>query len=197
MYKKNPKELRTGTNLSNKRIPDIVRLVVLFLLFAGVNPGTISQVADSVGYIVRIGEQAPDFEFEYANGEKARLSDYSGKIVMLQFTASWCKVCREEMPHIEKEIWNNYKDKGLVLIGIDRDEPGDKVNAFAGKMKITYPLALDPGAGIFSLYALKESGVTRNVIIDRNGQIAFLTRLYKPDEFQKMVRVIDKLINQP
>jgi hypothetical protein len=53
-------------------------------------------------------------------------------------------------------------------------------------IKVTYPLALDPGAEIFGLYAQKEAGVTRNVIIDRSGKIIFLTRLYKEDEFKNM-----------
>jgi peroxiredoxin len=114
---------------------------------------------------------------------------------MIQFTASWCGVCRKEMPHIEKEIWLPLKDKDFVLIGIDRDEPLNVVTDFAVKMKITYPLAPDPEARVFSLYALKEAGVTRNVIIDRDGKIAFLTRLYEEHEFNAMKDVINTLIN--
>jgi peroxiredoxin len=109
---------------------------------------------------------------------------------MLQFTASWCGVCRIEMPFIESEIWLPGKEKGLQLIGIDRDEPVNTVLKFRDDMKITYPLALDPGADIFGLYALKDAGVTRNVIIDRNGEIIFLTRLFDREEFDKMKELI-------
>jgi peroxiredoxin len=109
---------------------------------------------------------------------------------MLQFTASWCSVCREEMPFIESEIWQEKKDSGLVVIGIDLDEPLETVTKFKNDMKITYPLALDPGADIFGLYALKGAGVTRNVIIDRSGKIIFLTRLFDRKEFDKMKEVI-------
>jgi len=105
---------------------------------------------------------------------------------MLQFTASWCSVCRTEMPFIEKEIWLEKKDAGLIIIGIDRDEPLEKVIRFKKDIKVTYPLSLDPGADIFGLYAHKEAGVTRNVIIDRKGKIIFLTRLYREDEFKNM-----------
>ena len=63
------------------------------------------------------------------------------------------------------------------MIGIDRDEPVEKVLKFKDDIAVTYPLALDPGADIFGLYALKEAGVTRNVIIDRSGKIIFLTRI--------------------
>ena len=141
-------------------------------------------------YIVKTGDMAPDFLINEAAGKSYKLSDLRGKVVMLQFTASWCSVCRTEMPFIEKEIWQEKKGSDLVVIGIDRDEPVETVLKFQHEMAISYPLALDPGAGIFSLFALKEAGVTRNVIIDRSGKIIFLTRLFDRKEFDQMKRVI-------
>ncbi|HSH19859.1 MAG TPA: hypothetical protein VLA03_05380, partial [Draconibacterium sp.] len=64
-------------------------------------------------------------------------------------------------------------------------------------MKITYPLALDPGGEIFYTFAAQGAGVTRNIIIDKNGKIAYLTRLYKVDEFEEMKQVIELLLNAP
>ena len=145
------------------------------------------------GYIVEIGELAPDFKMEFVDGSKSKLSDYRGQIVILQFTASWCSVCRLEMPHLEKDVWQAYKDKGVLLIGVDRDEPLETVIAFQKKIGTTYPLALDPGANIFGLFANKKSGVTRNVVIDKTGKIVFLTRLFEEKEYQKMLRVIKDL----
>jgi peroxiredoxin len=148
------------------------------------------------GYIVKVGQIAPDFTIKEVNGKEYKLSDLRGKVVMLQFTASWCSVCRTEMPFIEKEIWEPWKKRGLALLGIDRDEPREKVIKFQKEMSITYPLALDPGADIFGLYADKNAGVTRNVIIDRSGKIVFLTRLYDRSEFEKMKTVISKVLNE-
>jgi peroxiredoxin len=142
------------------------------------------------GYLVRIGDMAPDFTIKESDGKSYKLTDLKGKVVMLQFTASWCSVCRTEMPFIEKEIWLLKKPEGLVVIGIDRDEPLEKVKKFKKDIEVTYPLALDPGADIFGLFASKEAGVTRNVIIDRKGKIIFLTRLYEREEFDKMKNVI-------
>jgi len=150
---------------------------------------------DDRGYIVEVGQMSPDFTATLTDGTKFRLSENSGKIIMIQFTASWCGVCRKEMPHIEKEIWLPLKDKNFVLIGIDRDEPPDVVKKFAETIKITYPLALDPGADIFGLYARKEAGVTRNVVIDDKGKIVYLTRLYEENEFNSMKETIFKLVN--
>jgi peroxiredoxin len=113
---------------------------------------------------------------------------------MLQFTASWCGVCRKEMPHIEKDIWQAYKDKGLVLFGIDRGETPEVTTAFAEKMKITYPLALDEDESIFQMFALKKAGVTRNILVDRNGKIVYLTRLFNMDEFYGLIKKIDELL---
>jgi peroxiredoxin len=141
-------------------------------------------------YIVKTGDPAPDFMINEAGGKSYKLSDFHGKVVMLQFTASWCSVCRTEMPFIEKEIWNPGRGSGLLVIGIDRDEPLEKVLKFKKDIGITYPLALDPGADIFGLYALKKAGVTRNVIIDRSGKIIFLTRLFDREEFDRMKKVI-------
>jgi len=141
-------------------------------------------------YLVRVGDTAPDFTVAEAGGKSYKLSDLKGKVVMLQFTASWCSVCRKEMPFIENEIWLPGKKEGLVVIGIDRDEPLETVLKFKKDIAVTYPLALDPGAEIFSLFAEKEAGVTRNVIIDRNGKIIFLTRLFEREEFDKMKEVI-------
>ena len=141
-------------------------------------------------YLVRVGDTAPDFVIKEAGGATYNLSDLRGKVVMLQFTASWCSVCRKEMPFIESEIWLPGKKEGLLVIGIDRDEPEQTVLKFREDIMVTYPLALDPGAEIFSLFALKEAGVTRNVIIDREGKIIFLTRLFEREEFDHMKTVI-------
>ena len=148
------------------------------------------------GYTVQVGDQSPDFVINEAGGKSYKLSDLRGRVVMLQFTASWCSVCRKEMPFIEKEIWRPGKESGLAVIGIDRDEPLEKVLKFKKEIGITYPLALDPGADIFGLYALKEAGVTRNVIIDRTGKIVFLTRLFDREEFDLMKKAISQQIGR-
>jgi len=142
----------------------------------------------------RLGIRVLDFTLQFPDGSQTSFAELKGRVIMLQFTASWCSVCRKEMPHIEKEIWQPLKDQGLVLIGVDRDEPADTVKNFATEMQITYPLALDPGAAVFSKFAVKESGVTRNVIINREGTIAFLTRLYDRKEFEEMIAVIKRLL---
>ena len=153
------------------------------------------DIPEDYGYIVKIGQQMPDLKMELTDGTVLTTADFKGKVVMLQFTASWCSVCRKEMPHIEKDIWLKHKEnKDFALIGVDMNEPLEKVKKFQKDMKTTYPLALDPGANIFYTFAAKGAGVTRNVIIDKSGKIVYLTRLFKEDEFKEMVEVIDLLL---
>jgi len=157
----------------------LVGFVVLFFysvtMFAQVKT---QEVPADYGYIVKIGQQVPDFSMKLTDGKTVRMNDLRGKVVMLQFTASWCGVCR----------------KGNASYRIDLDEPLDKVVKFGKDVGITYPLALDPAGSIFYTFAEKGAGVTRNVIIDTDGKIVYMTRLYKEEEFREMVGVIDQLL---
>jgi hypothetical protein len=99
------------------------------------------------------------------------------------------------MPHLENEIWQPNKNSDFILIGVDYDEPLNKVEDFVKQMKVTYPMALDPGGEHFSRFAHQKSGVTRNVVIDREGKIVFLTRLYDPTEFNEMKKTINEMLN--
>ena len=155
-----------------------------------------SATADDRGYIVNVGDIAPDFTLQTIDGKTFNLYDTRGKVVMLQFTASWCGVCRKKMPFIESDIWQKHKDNSnFYLLGIDRDEPLEKVKEFVKQTGVTYNMALDPGGDVFALYAERKAGITRNVIIDKEGRIVMLTRLYDEEEFAKMCKIIDELLN--
>lgn len=149
---------------------------------------------DERGYIVSIGDNAPNLSLELIDNTTVQLSDYLGKVVVLQFTASWCSVCIREMPHLEKDVWQEFKKDDFILIGIDRDEPIEVVKAFKKKTGVTYPIALDPGAKHFSKFAHVNAGITRNIVIDKNGKIVFLTRLFDEQEFQKMIEKIKEIL---
>ena len=154
-----------------------------------------AQTDDNRGYAIKVGDMAPDFNIEYTDGKVTKLSDLRGKLVMLQFTASWCGVCRNEMPHIESEIWLKHKDNPkFALIGIDLKESKAITDKFAKDMKVTYPITLDTTGSKFGLYTEKGAGVTRNIIIDEKGKIIMLTRLYDEAEFAKMVELINNYL---
>lgn len=152
-------------------------------------------VPDERGFIVKLGDLAPDFDIIFSDGKPSmKLSALKGKVVLLQFTASWCGVCVKEMPHIEKEIWNKFKNKGLHVFGIDRKENKEKVLKFAKKTKVTYPLLMDEEGEIFELFAAQNAGVTRNILVDRDGKIVFMTRLFVKQEFNQLIQKIEEIL---
>ena len=156
-----------------------------------------TQVVYENNYLVKVGDTAPDFTLPLTDGTEFTLSQNRGKVVMLQFTASWCGVCRKEMPFIERDIWLPNKDnKEFVLVGIDREEPLEDVKKFAETTGVTYPLALDSNADVFASYAERKSGITRNILIDRDGRIVKLTRLFNEQEFKELVQAIDSLLKK-
>ncbi len=167
-------------------------LTFILLLMSAV---TFAQTKGDRGYRVKVGDKVPDIVLHLINGTTTSLEQLRGKVVVLQFTASWCPVCRKEMPHLESEIWQAFKDKNFILIGVDYNEPLKKVEAFKKEMKVTYPFALDPGAKIFTRFAYKGAGVTRNVVINPEGKIVFLTRLYNTKEFEAMKAKIKSLLS--
>lgn len=168
---------------------------ILILLFSLAVLGQIQAQEIDRQYKVKVGDMAPDFEMSLPSGKKIKLSSLRGKVVMLQFTASWCGVCRKEMPYIESQIWQRHKDNAnFALYGIDREEPAETVIKFAKTTKVTYPIGLDPKAEIFTLYAKPEAGITRNIIIGKDGKIVKLTRLFEMEEFNGMVALIDSLL---
>ena len=154
------------------------------------------------GYIVETNQKSPTFSISLNNNQIFDLEDNRGKVIMLQFTASWCSVCLKEMPFIENEIWTEYKQHDdFMLIGLAKDtekRPQEKkeIELMIHRTGVSYPIVSDHNSTIFHLFAEKNSGVTRNVIIDQDGNIAFLTRLFEREEFNEMKEVIHKLLNR-
>ena len=174
-------------------------LLVLFLFVIG-SGIVVAQNKDDVmvyenEYLVKVGDTAPDFTLELTDGTAFTLSEQRGKVVMLQFTAGWCGVCRKEMPFIERDIWQRHKGNAdFVLVGIDREETKEQIEAFIKKVGTTYPIAMDTNADVFASYALRNSGITRNILIDKEGKIVMLTRLFNEEEFNSLVERIDKML---
>ena len=154
-----------------------------------------STVVYEPDYLVKVGDIAPDFTLKYTDGTEFTLSQLRGKVVMLQFTASWCGICRNEMPHIEREIWQRHKENpDFVLVGVDREETKEVIEDYTAKVGTTYPMLIDENGDAFASYAVRKSGITRNVLIDRDGRIVMLTRRYVEPEFKQLVETIDSLL---
>ena len=169
-------------------------LVVAALCFSSL---LTAQTPDARGYIVQVGDTVPSFSLTDVNGQTYTDQSLLGQTYILQFTASWCSVCRKEMPHLEAEVWQPFRDRNFMLLGVDLDEPKDKVAAFASQMGVSYPMCPDDNGTVFYSIAAPKSGVTRNVVVNSDGRIAMLTRLFDEEEFARMVTLVDRLTSTP
>ena len=185
-----------------QRVFQYPRIAVLMglLLFSNVFAQSVvefpkQEIPEEYEFKAKIGDTIPDFCLTLINGKKISSSEWAGKVVLLQFTASWCGVCRQEIPFIQRDIWLKHKrNSNFLLFGVDRDEPVEKVKRYQKEMNISYPLAVDQDAEVFGLFADKRAGVTRNVLIDGSGKIVYMTRLFKENEFRELVRIIGLLL---
>jgi len=163
---------------------------IILVLFTNLTCTGQQVQPDKRGYIVKVGDQIEDFEVTLIDGTVKKISEFDAPVLMLNFFASWCVICRKEIPHIEQEVWQPLKDNGLIVLGVDFKEQADTVRALVQEMNITYPVALDEDGTIFDRFA--RGGVTRNIVLDQNLNIIFLTRLFDPNEFEAMKNTIQR-----
>ena len=168
--------------------------IITFLLFTLIYCFVNCQNEINRGYKVSLGDPLPALEMNMRNGEVWTNKNLENKVVVIQFTGSWCSVCRREMPELEEKVWQEFKNEDFLLIGVDTKEPKEKVDLFIEKMKVTYPISYDPDGKIFSDFTIQGAGVTRNIVVDKNGKIVFLTRLYEEKEFNSMIQIIKTLL---
>lgn len=159
--------------LSRKRRWEILMVVSLA---AAIMWTVISRVPSAVGAPLssspspREGFLAPDFSLDTLQGEQIKLSDLRGKIVVVNFWATWCLPCRAETPALEK-TYEQYKDSGVVILGVnltDQDSLRD-VESFVQEFELTYPILLDRDGGVGFLYQIQ--GLPTTFFINREGII--------------------------
>lgn len=168
----------------------ILSVIAVFLFLAG-------NAQEDRGYLVAVGDKAPDVDLVLEDGTTTKLSDLRGKVVLLQFTATWCPVCLKETPHIEKDIWSELSSNDeFALYGVmlkNKQSDVAKLRALTGA---TYPMAIDTDGKVFYSFAKKDAGVTRNILIDRDGKIVFLTRLFDEKEFKELTDAVKNEMNR-
>jgi DsbE subfamily thiol:disulfide oxidoreductase len=121
---------------------------------------------------------APDFTLLRPNGKKVSLKDYRGKVVFLNFWATWCESCRDEMPAMER-LYGEFKGKGLEIVGVNVKDKREAALTFVKKLNVTYPLMMDPEGEVGLLYG--AFGMPATYLIDRKGVV--LARLWGPADW--------------
>ena len=122
-----------------------------------------------LGFLVQEGfEEAPAFTTVDATGNKATLEDYRGKVVLLNFWATWCPPCRLEMPDMER-LYQEFRGQGLEIVAMNFMETAEEVKAFAEEQKLTYPMLMDPRSEIAGQYGVMR--LPETVLIGRQGEV--------------------------
>jgi len=138
-------------------------------------------------------QPAPDFTLQSSTGENVRLAEQRGKVVMLNFWASWCGPCRQEMPLLDA-MHKRYSAAGFVLYGVNVEEDNTDAKKLIKELGVDLPVLYDPESKASSLY--KVDAMPTTVLIDKKGQIRYVNRGYKPGDENKYRDQIRELIKE-
>lgn len=142
--------------------------------------------------LAKVGDEAPDFTVEMLDGSRITLSKLRGKVVLLNFWATWCPPCRQELSCVQKELIDRFAGEAFVFLPLSRGEKREVVAAFLHEKGYAFPAGLDPDASIYGRYA--ERFIPRNFLIDPSGRIVAATTGYEPEEFGKLVERIRTIL---
>ncbi|MGG7037102.1 MAG: TlpA family protein disulfide reductase [Flavobacterium sp.] len=169
----------------------ILFLFVLFSFSYGFSQETPEEVTATS--IVKLNQKAPEFSFQTADGKTVSLADYKGKVILINFFATWCGPCMKEMPYLQKEVWDKLKDNpDFALLSFGRDHSQEEIDKFIAKKKYTFPIFADKGKLVYNHFA--SMYIPRNYVIDRNGTVVYTSFGFTTEEFDKMKQVLADLL---
>ncbi|MFQ6078282.1 MAG: redoxin domain-containing protein [Thermodesulfobacteriota bacterium] len=162
-------------------LASVIIAVGFYLIFLRNNQSPTEVLEIRPDYSSRVRNPAPDFTLPTLGDNPARLSNYRGKVVFLNFWATWCPPCREEMPSMQF-LYHRLKGWDFEMLTVSIDTKGaDRVQSFVATYGLTFPVLLDPNKKVYRLYGL--TGVPETFIIDKNGEI--LLRIIGPRDWMK------------
>jgi len=145
--------------------------------------------------LIHEGDIAPDFEVVMLDGQKIKLSNLRGKVILINFWATWCSPCMMEFNEIPVQIIKRFEGKDLVFLAISRGETREDVKTKMTALKkkgIDFPVGLDPTKIIYTQYA--KEFIPRNFVIDRNGKVSYTTIGYSKEGLEALVNKIEELL---
>lgn len=144
---------------------------------------------------IKVGQQVPEFEYEISPGIIQNITDLKGKMVMITFFATWCGPCRQELPHIQEDIYNKYKnDNDFKLLIFGREHNWKEVNKFQTDNKYTMPFYPDPKRVIYSKFA--DQFIPRTFLISPEGKVLYSSIGFVEKDFNTLKQLIKEQLRK-
>ena len=188
-----------ATKKSNKQLWILLALIaailaaILLLPGCGGRTNKSAQDEAEAATLVKAGDTAPDFTVELFDGGKISLADLRGKVVLLNFWATWCPPCRQELTRVESDLIERFAGRDFLFLPVSRGESREAVAEFREKMGYTFPMGLDPQRAVYDRYA--TNFIPRNFLIGRDGKVVLATVGYEPEEFDALAATIEETLN--
>ena len=185
------------TRYSTRVLAGMALLVMCFLNANAQDSDEPDQKAKDETTIIKVGDKAPDFTVEMLDGRSLKLSDMKGKVVLLNFWATWCGPCMAEFKEIPEKLIKRFEGKeDFIFLPISRGESNGTVQKKMNQLRrtgIIFPVGLDPDKTIYELYA--KMYIPRNFLIDKDGKVVYSSIGYEEKEFTVLTDKIDELLN--
>ena len=158
-------------------------VIACLLCLVGLNPANAASVSGP----------APNFTLKSLTGKNLKLSEMTGNVVLINFWASWCGPCRQEMPLLN-DLHNKYGPLGFTVLGVNVEEQSDAARGFINDFPVDFPVLLDNTNQVSKMYNVVAMPTT--VVVDRDGNMRFLHKGYKPGDEQEYRKMVKKLIRE-
>jgi len=172
----------------------LIILVMVLLPSCGNRSARKATAEAEATTLVQAGDKAPDFTVGMFDGSRVTLSDLRGKVVLLNFWATWCPPCREELARVQSDLIDRFAGRDFIFLPVSRGEARSAVETFRNQKGYDFPMGLDSAQSVYGLYA--TNFIPRNFLIDREGNVVQATIGYEPEEFDALIANIEKTLEK-
>ena len=179
MYSRTVVRLLSIENMK-KLLFTLVALIAVSTLFAN----------DYKGSLLKNGDNVPEFKVTTLDGKEIAIADLKGKVVLINFFATWCGPCMKELPEVESQLWPKFKNENFVMVSIGREHTKEQLLKWNKKKGFTFPIAPDPKREVYSKFASQY--IPRNFIVDKSGKIVWQGVGFDQKELGHMIKTIQE-----